>query len=659
MTDFSVNKSSVSKDIKYSKNKQTEFSKLKAEYDAMKKKIAKSDFANAPVVVRSELNMLSELKRIAQRDGLEQDLAWIDKREIEIKELLSTKKSDTVLNAYYTPMVSFGKREESEVSEQTELYDELMQLCRKKDGTFDENAEKMLLALSKQNVDLLHVVDILKKAKAQTDEINPTYTKAIVKIADAGVTNADMYTYIDAFTHTDDNLTYKIDLGNLDVALSLKKVGMYDDGAVKLAQYLDGNFADKSQIKSYMVKLHKVGVSPDTIQKLISSLAVEDVVTGQKTVSSKAVNTVTNLKKLLFSSRKNETDERQSPINQLGVMILELGSKTIMMKDGIVTYASPVQGENYKVAKEQYESMLTSLEDMTLVDFVSRYKSKDGEINSKYLRIASVLRNSGIVYNQILDMIDSCIDEDGNMDADKVSSIVSLKKAGALSDDIMGILEACSKDEDGKYLKTDIANACELSSAVIAGSEVCSLLPEVRNNDDVKDFVLYGSQYFIDKSCLLKLIELAKNGNPDAEVNALEVISSLQDNLIADDVGFASDKQFIKDAQEIISLARGKDGVLSDDAAGICAILSQNGESAENIKNALKLCTNQDEIIDAKLAEVLWRMGVQNASFDEIENLINVCKNQDGIVNTSNADMILSLFDSGYSKDKILSLFNK
>lgn len=655
MTDFSVNKSSVSKDIKYSRTKQTEFSKLKTEYDAMKKKIAKSDFANAPVVIRSELNMLSALKRIAQRDGLEKDLAWIEKREAEIKELLSAKKTDTVLNAYYTPIVSFGKKEESEVSEQTELYDELMKLCRRKDGTFDDNAEKMLLALSKQNVDLLHVVDILKKAKSQNDEINPTYTKAIVKIADAGVANADMYTYIDAFTHTDDNLTYKIDLENLDVALSFKKAGMYPDGSVKLAQFLDGNFADKAQVKASMMKLHKVGVSPDTIQKIISSLSVEDVVTGQKTVSTKAVNTVVNLKKLLFSSRKNETEERQSPINQLGVMILELGSRTIMMKDGVVTYASPIQGENYKVAKEQYESMLTSLEDMTLVDFISRYKDKDGEIDSKYLRIASVLRNSGIVYNQILDMVDACIDNDGNMDSDKVSGIVSLKKAGAMSDDIMGILEACSKTDDGKYSKVDIANACELTSAVIAGNEACSLLPEVRNNADVKEFVLYGSQYFVDKSCLLKLIELAKNGNAEAEVNALEVMSSLQENLIKE-ISFANDEQFLKDAEDIISLARGKDGVLSDDAAGICAILSQNGESAENIKNALKLCINQNKVVDAKLAEVLWRMGVQNASFDEIENVINVCKSQDGIVNASNADMILSLFDSGYSKDKILSL---
>ena len=658
MTDFSVNKSSVSKDIKYSKSKQTEFSKLKAEYDAMKKKIAKSDFSNAPVVIRSELNMLSELKRIAQRDGLEQDFAWIEKRETEIKDLLSTGKSDAFLNTYYTPIVSFGKREKSETSEQTELYDELMQLCKRKDGSFDENAEKMLLALSKQNVDLLHVVDILKRAKTQNDEINPTYTKAIVKIADAGVSNADMYTYIDAFTHTDDNLTYKIDLENLDVALSLKKTGMYDDGAVKLAQYLNGNFADKSQVKSSIIKLHKVGVSPDTIQKIISSLAVEDVVTGQKTVSNKSVNTVANLKKLLFSSRKNETEERQSPINQLGVMILELGFKTIMMKDGVVTYASPIQGENYETAKKQYEAMLTSLEDMTLVDFVSRYKDKDGEIDSKYLRIASVLRNSGIVYNQVLDMIDSCIDDDGNMNSDKVSSIVSLKKAGALSDDIMGILEACSKTDDGKYSKVDIANACDLSSAVIAGNEVCSLLPEVRNNDEVKEFVLYGSQFFIDKACLLKLIELAKNGHAEPESNALEVMSSLQENLIKE-ISFASDEQFLKDTEEIISLARGKDGVLSDDAAGICAILSQNGESAENIKSALTLCTNQDKVVDAKLAEVLWRMGVQNASFDEIEKLINVCKNQEGLVNTSNADMILSLFDSGYSKDKILSLFNK
>ena len=168
MTDFSVNKASNAKAVKQSSGKKTEFSKLKSEYSALKNKISKSDFANAPVMLRTELNMLSELKRVASRDNLQSELSWIEKQEALVNAELEKTSSFEFSNAYYQPVVSFGKKEASEASEQTELFAELMELCKKTDGTFDENAELMLTALSKQDTGLLHVVDLLKRAKSES-----------------------------------------------------------------------------------------------------------------------------------------------------------------------------------------------------------------------------------------------------------------------------------------------------------------------------------------------------------------------------------------------------------------------------------------------------------------------------------------------------------
>ena len=659
MSDFSVNKAYKAQAINKKTSSKTEYSSLKADYLSMKKKLAKSDFANAPVMLSSELEMLAKLKALATKGSLDSELKWIETRETEIKQALETNKSAGMANAYYKPLVSFGKKEVQDSSEQTELFNELMELCKKSDGTFDPNAEKMLSALSKNDIGLLMVVEILKHAKLEGKDINPNYTNAIVQIADAGVKNADIYAYIDAFTVKDKKGVPNIDLVGLGQALALTKAGMYADGAIKLSNYMDENWADKAQVKSSIMKLHKLGVAPDSIKTILSELAVEDVVTGEKTISAKALKTVCDLKKTFTVSRENETKERQNPINLLDTTVFELGKRTLIMKKGKVTYASPLQDESFNQAKQKYDSMVSSVEDMTLVDFVSRYKDKNGEIDSKYLRVAISLRNAGVVYNQVLDMIDSCIDEKGSINSNRLASIVSLKKAGALSDDIHGILSACLKNPDGTYIESDIKDACALTEAVIGGKEVCAILDMVRNSSEAKEFVVQSSPYFLENTNLIELLNLAKGDNPSFEENAFEVLSDLQYALISDSSNMQKETEFMSDAKEIIALARGKDGVLSDEAAGICAILCQNGVGAENIKTALQLCQNQEKDIDAKLSEILWRMGVENSSFEEIETILKVCKDENSCINSTNADMILSLFESGYSKDKILSLVKK
>lgn len=652
MTDFSVRKSSVSKDVKLKSAEKSDFKKMKSEYLAMKKKADKSDFANSPVMLTSELEMLGKLKKLAKLEKADSELSWIEEREAVIRKALKGHKQNIVCSSYYNPVVNFGRKEDSQDSAGSVDFEQLMELCKKSDGTFDTNAEAMLNSLGKKNVDLPAVIEIIRKSKGDGNDIIPSYAQAIVKLVDSGVKKADLFSYTEAFTTGEDG---SIDLESLDNALDFTVKGMSSKDSIKLASLLNENFTDKSQIKTAMMKLHKASVSPETINSLIEMLALEDIVTGQKTVSKKAVDQVLNLKKLLLSTRKNEDNERQNPINMLDVNVFTFGDNTMVMKNGKITYLTPVEGEDYELSKERYDSMVAAIEDSMLLDFVSRYKDSNGEIDSKYLRIAMVLRNSGIVYNQVLDMIDSCINSEGNIDKERLEAIISVKKAGALCDDIHGILDACERMPDGKYNEDDLQTVCDLTSAVIGGKEVCSLLPEVRGNGGLKEFVLLSSPAFSEKSNLLKLISIMKGKNSSVEENALDVMNDMVYNFLGNTEKLMPEKEFVSQASEIINLARGKCGIITDDAAGICAIMCENGESAENIKSALKLCSDTSGEIDEKLAEILWDMSVQHASYAEIQDAISICKNADKSINYSNADMILSLLEAGYSKDKILS----
>ena len=89
MSDFSVKKSSNTKNVNKSSTVKTAYLKLKAEYLAMKKRIAKSDFANAPVTLNSELEELKKLKEFAQKENLTKEIVWIEEREQELKNKIS------------------------------------------------------------------------------------------------------------------------------------------------------------------------------------------------------------------------------------------------------------------------------------------------------------------------------------------------------------------------------------------------------------------------------------------------------------------------------------------------------------------------------------------------------------------------------------------
>ena len=144
----------------------------------------------------------------------------------------------------------------------------------------------------------------------------------------------------------------------------------------------------------------------------------------------------------------------------------------------------------------------------------------NGEINKNCLRLLSSLRQAGVTYGSLFELIDSSINEDGTIDKNYVSRVKQLKSAGVLSSDIKMLLEFYQNEED-------LQNICELTSAVIGGKEVCSLIPDVRGREDVKDFIINASPYYRKKEDLVSLLDLTKSDGSNVDVCALDIADKL------------------------------------------------------------------------------------------------------------------------------------
>ena len=354
------------------------------------------------------------------------------------------------------------------------------------------------------------------------------------------------------------------------------------------------------------------------------------------------------------STRNNEKKERDNPINHLGVLTFNFGNDVIIMKDNKVKYISPVEGESSQNLRKDYDKLISQIEDNLLIEYVRKYSDVDGEINSKYLRVMTVLRNNGIPYDQLLEMTDFCLGQNG-IDKNKLNTIIQLKSSGALGIDILPLLDVAEKEKDGSYSSDDIQNICALTSAVIGGKEVSALLPEVRGKENVKEFFVYFSQFFEDKSNLLKLLPLIKDEEGNIDENAMDVLCVLADNLLFGDDSPNAEATFVQQADNIINLIVDKEsGKVSDDGAGICSVMSQNGESYEDIMYMIKQCKDSSGNINAKLSEILWDLSIAKTQIQDLKTAIEFCKKGNGDIDDMRADSLISLFEKGYPKDKVI-----
>lgn len=656
MTDISIKQSLSTENYTGVRKGKSDYSALKKEYDNFLKKSAKSDLANSPTMKQKELKYLADLKVLAEKEGLKDDLKLLEEKENTIQASFESKQE--LSGIYYAPASLNTPSFKGKEVQPSQDFANVIDACKNKNGKVDENTLKIIMSFKDYDLDEYHIQTLVSKCRGLDGSISEDMVKAVQILASSKISASVSTQIIEELSAQNIELNKEMDLSLCNQVSNYKKDGFDDLSCFKYAK-LSQAFDDKKSVEDSVVKLAKVGVNTDSLVKILDALGVENPQTGNKKLSTAAVKSVASLKKVLFVTRHNEKAEQNNPISKLGTMILNMNDGIMIIKDKKVIKCSKDDTANLGTLKMEYADLMSELEDGVLLDFVKKYRDKKGEINNTFLRTLNSLRSAGVAYQQLFDMTDFCI-EDGKINKDKLSAIGQLKTAGALGSDILHILENVEKTPDNKYSKQDIANASELTATVMGGNEVATLLPEVRNNDNVKEFFVYFSQLMEDKANLIELLSMIKNENGNFDENAMDVLYNLAQNFFVSENGAMSESDFIKNSADILSAAKDKNDInVNDEGAGICSIMSQNKECAENILKGLDLCKTNAGKIDTQLAEILWDMSLQEADISEIENVLNVCRDDYNTVIHNITQHIISMFDSGDDKEKILAFANK
>jgi len=607
MTDFSIKGKAVSSSG-YDKTDESRYSKLKAEYKSFLVKSKKSDFVNSPIFIEKQLEMLNKLEQLAEEENLQDEIKDIKAEKEALQKKAETSAQEFSVSGYYMPIMQ---------------------------GQKDEYTPEELAALFNSDGNNYHINNFAKQYTNEEGTIPKNIFQASKIMAAAGIKPNFISQILNNIKVSDDNSSDAVNLNACAIIAELKANGFDDEDLTFLAKTVNQNYEDTEILKQSIFKMKKANISAETIAELAKILSVKSPDGESMVLSPKGVDSIIRVKKNLETTRENEKSERNNPINQLGVMKFMLNDKDmIIMKKNEAIYISPTEGETYRDAQKEYNEIITRIEENMLVDFARKYKSQNGEIDSKYLRVISALRRTGVAYPQIFDMMDYCINNDGKINSERLSAITSLKTAGALGADISGILDSCGTDKEGHINKENLQNACDLTAAVIGGEEVSALLEDSAKNANAKELFIYFSQFFEDKTHLIELSEMIKTPDGEIDSNAVGVLFNLPQNKTFYENDELTEQGFLDILNKILETAKNSDtGVISDNAAGICAIMSQNNMSAKDIETGLNLCRDKTGSIDYDLSEILWNLCLENSDIDDITNVINSCKNSKGEVN--------------------------
>ena len=641
MSDISVRNASINGKINNS-GQNSKYIKLRKTYENFIEKYKKSDFANSPTLIAKELALLGELKTAAQHEDLQSEIKWIEERISKLQSYTKSEKEETAAPAYYQPLQS-----------------------EKKSVQHNSNIQKVTEAFSnyEQNNYLLDY--IINKSKDDTGNIPDDKAQAIIILAEAGVSMSFIPQILEDFKQAQLNnnktlqknpadVTEQTDIEACKQIAEFKTAGIDDFSAIKFTKLLNGKFEDKNLIKTSVMNLFKAGISPDACIQIIQELAVPGEINGAAKISPAAIKSIISLKNSLVLTRKNEKKERENPINQIGISRFQFGDTIIVMKGDKVTYITPTEGETVHDIQKDYDELISKIEDSMFSEFITKYKTQKGEIPSEYMRLATALRRSGICYDQLLPMIDFCLNDEGTIDKQKLNTINSLKKAGALSKDISAIMSSFEVDENGEYSKEDIKNACDLSKAVIGGNEVCALIPEIRGQELAKEFCVLLSSEISKKSVISDTLPLVRDNEGKYDINAMNILLSLANNIFAKNNNF-NDKKFLEYAELILSAAKNKGEDKISDTADNMSIFMHIDKEPENFIKVLNLCKDKNERIDDKLGEIVSKICIFAPSLTEIERIIDFCKDKKGNINREKADKLIKIIDSSNYLDFILN----
>lgn len=627
MSDFSIKAKNVDIQGKSSISKGS-YSSLKKEYDCAMKKMSQSDFANSPAAMEKELTLLAKLKVEAGKEGLEDELKQIESRQQAIYTKLANNKRSDISNVYYKP-ISFG--------------------CSQCNPMIDPALNDKFKSHGYTESDINYV---LKKCTDIDGNICSDKTEAVDMFLDAGMSSAIIPQLLEEFEISEEESDSTIDLYACQTVCDYKLNGFDDYAALKYTKFLQNGFDDEQIVMNAAMKMKKSGISSDNGLKLLDILKTKNPETGLFDVDRGAVQSLTRVKTILSSTKENENKERNNPINKLGVQTLKAGNTLIIIKDNKIVKVTDAN-ESILDLQTAYDELISGIEDELLCDFAGKYKNEEGGINTIYPRTLIALRRAGITYPMLMEMTQRCVDENGVVNKNEISNVSVLKEAGVLSEDIPVILDACNKKEDGTYDELDINNAVSLTGLLIRGDGIAKLLPSVKNNENMKDFISFFAQLVDKDEDIVNLVSIVENGDGKVDENAIDVIYSLAEKGL-DNKDSLNMEEFISQAKDLVSVCKNKnEDVISDDAAGIVSIMLKHSKTIDNIKAIIEDCRDDDGKIDEQLAEIVWDANLQDADMIQIMQLIDICKPSQS-VDFYIANTIIKCFDMGLPVDKII-----
>lgn len=653
MSDIPIRK--TSNNAKIGKFEQlSDYQKLKNEYEKFLKQAEKSDMANSLTMYQKQLEMLKKLRETALKDSCYADLDIIDD-EIEFLTHVTTnqtKKMAQQLDNTASAMVQVQNHKQNDLVS-------LFNACKNTKGEVDNETRRIVLAFKDSDVSPLIISKIVDKCRGVGEIISEEAVKSVEKMCEAKIAPDVVLQSIDESPVLQDSEVGKIDFFWVDDMLVYKSIGLSDLDSLKFSKALNKEYENKDDVFSSVVKLLGAGFDTKMTTKLISLCSSRASELGKSTLQTQSINSLITMKKNLLSTRTCERDERQNPINKLGEVIFQYDDTVLVLKnDKVIDVIEQGEDSVHRVRKE-YDEVASEIENNLVLDFVKKYKTKDGEIDKNALRIFSVLRNSGITYENLLPLTEECLEksEDNGyaINTDKVNAIMMLKKAGALSEDLLEILNSIEKDDVGKYNKKYLSNACDLTQFTIAGKEVVELLSYVVDDNKVKSFVGDFSKILERKEHILPLINLIKSSG-EYDDNASEILYNLAENFLNAENSKMKEFEFVPYAEKVLSSSKsvgGKD--VDENCTNVCIAMCRNNESADNILKALEICRDEYGYPKESLADIIWDMCKQQSNFENIEKLINICKPISGILDENRASVISDLLDNGCSVDEVIS----
>ncbi len=637
MTDFSINRTSGVGGKNNSEVSNSEYLTLEKAF----KEFLNSEFANYETGKVVKLELLKRLKEAAEKEGRVEEAK---DAEAKIAELNAPKKEEEEkVSAYYSPVIHQVTPEEIDENRTKKVLDTFTDA----NGNVGNHTKE--IAQSFTDVSAEQIIYFLKHCRNTEGNIPDDIAKTTVDLAKSGVSTNCMLYFLDKLAIPSDKPISErsIDSKMGERFLELKAKGTDENDAIKILSLLTENFEDLKVVEAAINKLMKAEVAPDALIEVVHSLGVKN--NDKIKVSPTALDSVINLKKTLNKTRNNEKRDRDNPINQLEIMVWGDDKSKMIMKNNKVVYSTPAQGETGEDLKKKYSDYMSRIEDGLLLDFIGKFKQEDGEINPVGLRVFTSLRRIGMTFDTLMDSADFCL-KNGKINQDNLFLLTKFKSVGALSCDILPMINAIKENNDGKLDETDVQNACDLTSAVIDADTVISLLPKIKNDDDIKDLVLMHSSLFTHKANLKTIADLAFNNDGVKDELAVDTLNSLAVNFLFKEIPDENmlEEKYLSNVKMILNEAKNPvTGALDDNSAGICAIMCHNEETPENIIKALFTCKNKEGVVDKDLADILWNMSLGGAKFEDIEDVLRACKNvRSGIINNTYAKTILSFYEN-------------